>query len=149
MSIRYFVASVSILKLTVWPRLTLISVAKPSMLLSPIPSRLPCRPQTLTGVPGFWFSATMGLVAGAARVVSMGAAVVCVSVVVEGAVDSVEVWMAGCVVVSWLVVTGEAAAERVDATGAPDAGAVVPEGAAERVAGACRVPAASVPCDGA
>ena len=58
-----------ILKLTVLPRLTLMSVAKPSMLESPAPTI----PHSLSGLPGLWFSRTISLDASEKVVVAVWA----------------------------------------------------------------------------
>jgi len=55
---------VLILKLTVWPRLTLMSVAKPSMFELPAPTMS----HSLGGLPGFSFSSVIGLITVAAAV---------------------------------------------------------------------------------
>src|SRR5579875_1174894 len=60
MSIVYADASVEILKYSVWPMFTLMSVAKPWMVGSPTP----VTSQTLSGVPGLEFSQTIGLLPG-------------------------------------------------------------------------------------
>src|SRR5437868_6765785 len=63
MSMRYGASAVSFtLRSTVWPWSTLMSVANPWMVASPVPT-----PQVLWGVPGSWFSATIGLVEGTVR----------------------------------------------------------------------------------
>ena len=67
MSRRYDDAGVSILKPSVSPTLTLISVANPWMVLLPAP----LTPHSLSGVPGLVFSQATGLTIGA----SHGAAV--------------------------------------------------------------------------
>src|ERR1700679_3536992 len=59
----YFVDGVLILKLSVWPTLTLIWVAKPWIVSSPIPST--CQSSGLR--PGFEFSQATGLVTGASQ----------------------------------------------------------------------------------
>ena len=69
MSIVYAVASVLILKLMVWPALTLISVAKPWILGSPAPA--PLISQLESGVPGKQFSASIAF-AGALQLPNIG-----------------------------------------------------------------------------
>src|SRR5512144_2595946 len=67
MSSRYDEAAVSILKPSVSPTLTLISVANPWIVLLPAP----LMPHSLSGLPGLLFSQATGLTIGA----SHGAAV--------------------------------------------------------------------------